>query len=128
MLPRIDELRLGPRLFRRGYRAFSQPRPPSRDAGHIGSIFLAELRYGQPFHLAGEADIDSHQDREEDEGDQGRPLKEEADHDQNECGVLRMADPCIRPGAGQTSFALCLIENRPRLGQEPEASEDEDRG
>ncbi len=69
------------------------------------SIFCTDLR----FLLAGETGIHHDKDREHEQGRNGRPLQEKAEHDENEGGILGMP----RPGEGDRAM---LLRSHVRIG------------
>lgn len=82
------------------------------------------------FHIAlfllGEAGIGDDENRKHGECYEGRPLNEEAEHDEHKGGIVRVPDLGIGSGCCQTVIALGLVEHMPGFGEQEESDDDEE--
>ncbi len=81
---------------------------------HVRAIGVAELRQRFTFLAPGESQVHEDEDREHRERDQGGPLEQEPDHDQDEAYVLRMTDPGVGAGRREGARTLGGVQHTPR--------------
>ena len=82
-------------------------KPPGRDS-RIGIPLAPELSCDLALFAMCQPDIHRHEHREHGEREQCRPLEKEAEHDDDEPDVLRMANVCVRPRGCEHPLLLRL--------------------
>lgn len=103
-----------------------QPRNEARHLSHILRILLAELSQGCPFLAMRQAHVHEDENREHRQREQRRPLQQEAEHDEDEADILRMADIGVDAGRHQPTLALRLVKRLP--SDEEEAADCKEAG
>src|SRR6516165_585226 len=73
----------------------SAPRQESRHALHISTVLVAEFPQSLALLDACEPHIHDDKHRKHQQRQQGRPLQQEAEHDDNEAHILRVPDILI---------------------------------
>ncbi|KKS20877.1 MAG: hypothetical protein UU78_C0049G0002 [Candidatus Roizmanbacteria bacterium GW2011_GWC2_41_7] len=112
MPPRVRTDRVPESSWRQPFFA-AQPRKESGCARGIAHVMLAIFGHGVAFFPFGQARVHEDQDRKHGERDQRRPLQKEAEHDQYEAEVLRVAHVGVWPAGCQFAAALRLVEDAP---------------
>mgnify|MGYP001424902446 CR=1 FL=1 len=91
----------------------------------IAFIQTAEFSGGIPLLDASQAHIHEDEHGEHRQGQQGRPLKQEAEHHKDEADVLGMTHVAINASRDQLVLSLALIECLPAYRYQQEARTDE---
>src|SRR3990167_434468 len=97
-----------------------ESRPECRCFGGIVPVLLAKFCCCFLFLASRKPQIHEHQDRKHHQCNEGRPLQQEASHDQDKADILRMPHTRIESGSRKPMLALGLIQHVPRRGQHDE--------
>lgn len=93
---------------------------PARSYGRVPLVLRAEFPKCVALLGMREANVHPCQERQHGNGENGRPLQQEAEHNRNEADVLRMSYPGVDPGCRKLMLTLCLVQHSPRCGEENE--------
>jgi hypothetical protein len=97
----------------------------SRHIGHVPGIGVAELGQRLALLAARKAQVPDDEHRKHDQRQQRRPLQQEAEHDQDEARVLRVANMGIGARCRQRSLPLRLVKHAPSFCDQHKAAADE---
>src|SRR5579884_666655 len=100
-------------------------REEGRCVCHITDICLAELCQDLPLLPPRKTNIHEDQNREHQQRQNGPPLEQESEQDQDKRSVLRMANLRVGTRCRQRVVALRLIEDLPGGGEENKPAEDQ---
>src|SRR5450759_5041124 len=106
--------------------ARTEPREKSRRLCRIVAPGLTEEPFGIALLDDRQPHVHPHQDGEHRQRQEGRPLKQKSEHDQDKAVVLRMANSGVGPTGCERGALLSLIKYPPRPCEQPEAGDDGD--
>src|SRR5208337_442575 len=87
-----------------------EPWKPSRCCFRIFHPLLAKVLHHLPLFPAGKTYIHGYEDREHDGSGNCGPLEQKADHNENETGILRVANVAVGARYGELLCSLCHKE------------------
>src|SRR5665647_333094 len=103
----------------------SESRKKCRNRPRIMLILFPKFGARLLFFGSGQPHVHVNQNWKHRQGDDGRPLQQESEHDYHEPGILRMPNFCVRSGCGQGMPSLRLVQHLPRRSQQKETGNDQ---
>ena len=109
---------------RAGENVFEAGHKPGHSLG-VASVHVTQFGFDFPLFAQGKTPVHDKQNGKHRQCENGRPLEQEPNQNQDEADILRMANAGVRPRGRERSRPLCLVKDTPSGREQDEPAADE---